>query len=136
MKKIIFILLLLVTNSVYAEWTELGQDKDTEYYYDKSSINLVGNFGRVWRYNNNKQVNINYKSVVALDEYDCINKTRKIVSFSEYSEYDLKGTETQIAESLLPKTGNFVRPNTIDSLLMKMACKKLFYWKDFLLTNR
>jgi hypothetical protein len=125
MKKILLALsLLLVTNSVYAEWTELGQDKDTEYYYDKSSINLVGNIGRIWRYNNNKQANINYKSVVALDEYDCVNKTRKIVSFSEYSEYDLKGTETQIAESLLPKAGNFVRPSSIDYFLIKMVCKQ------------
>jgi hypothetical protein len=125
MKKLLITLsLIIITNSVYAEWTELGQIEDTQYYYDKSSINLVGNIGRIWRYNNNTQSNINYKSVIALDEYDCINKTRKIVSFSEYSEYDLKGKETKIAESLLPKTGNFVRPNTIDSLLMKMACKK------------
>jgi hypothetical protein len=125
MKKLLITLsLLIITNSVYAEWTELGQIEDTQYYYDKSSINLVGNIGRIWRYNNNTQANINYKSVIALDEYDCINKTRKIVSFSEYSEYDLKGKETKIAESFLLKTGNFVRPNSIEYLLMEMACKK------------
>ena len=125
MKKLLLILLLiLATNSVYAEWTELGQIEDTEYYYDKSSVTRVGNVGRVWRYNNNRQANINYKSVVGLDEYDCINKTRKVVSFSEYSEYDLKGTETRIAKNLLPTTGDFVRPGTIDYFLMKMACKK------------
>jgi len=125
MKKLLLTLsLFLITNFVNAEWKELGQDKDTAYYYDKSSINLVGNVGRIWRYNNVKQANINYKSVVALDEYDCINKTRKIVSFSEYSEYDLKGTETQIAENLLPKTASFVRPKSIEHFLMEMVCKK------------
>ena len=125
MKKLLLTLsLLIVTNSVYAEWTELGQIKDTQFYYNKSSITRIGNVARIWRYNNYTQANINWKSTVGLDEYDCINKTRKIVSFSEYSEYDLKGTETQIEKNLLPSMGNFVRPETIDDFLMKMACKK------------
>ncbi len=125
MKKILITLsLLIITNSVYAEWIALGKIENTEYYYDKSSITRVGNVGRIWRYNNNMEENIKYKSVLALNEYDCINKTQKIVSFSEYSEYDLKGKETKITKNLLPTTEDFIQPNSIDYLLMKMVCKK------------
>jgi hypothetical protein len=125
MKKILITLsLLIITNSVYAEWIALGKIENTEYYYDKSSITRVGNVGRIWRYNNNTEENIKYKSVLALNEYDCINKTQKIVSFSEYSEYDLKGKETKITKNLLPTTEDFIQPNSIDYLLMKMVYKK------------
>ena len=123
MKKLLLIVsLLLITNSVYAEWTELGQIEDIKYYYDKSSVTRIGNVARMWRYNNNTQANIKYKSVLALNEYDCINETLKILSFTEYSEYDLKGKETKIAKNLLP-TEDFIQPNSIDYLFLKMVCK-------------
>ena len=125
MKKLLITLsLLIITNSAYAEWVALGKIENTEYYYDKSSITRVGNVGRIWRYNNNTEENIRYKSVLALNEYDCINKTQKIVSFTEYSEYDLKGKETKITKNLLPTTEDFIQPNSIDYFLIKMVCKK------------
>ena len=124
MKKLLLtIALILIATNVFAAWEFLATTSNGEHFYDKSSIKRNGSIVRVWTYVNYNQANVenNEQSMVGLKEFDCKNETNLVLSLDAYSEVNLKGTMTSVNAEKAKK--QFVRPNTIDSQLMKLACK-------------
>jgi dipeptidase len=116
------ILFILNTTNVLADWEFYGETSNAKHFYDKSSIKRNGNAVRVWNYLNFNSPDEKEKSMVGLKEYDCSSATVLVLSLDAYSEHDLGGTNTKVVTEGAKK--QFVRPNSIDSTLMKLACKK------------
>ena len=129
MKTLLLILsLLLITTNAYAEWTFYGKDLDGNvWFYDKSTIKRNGDKVKVWNYtnyssNNEKTKSLNLGSQRVLDEIDCVNETTKFLSFQNFTEQDLKGEMDDVPITNRPM--NYIVPNSIQALLMKLVCKK------------
>ena len=97
MKKILTLLLLIVSTSVFAEWTKVtvSSDRDMTVYVDYETIKKKSNKVKVLDLLDFKTVHKNksyrYKSQLSLNEYDCEEKTRRILNFYWYSENMKKG---------------------------------------------
>ena len=97
MKKILTLLLLIVSTSVFAEWTKVtvSSDRDMTVYVDYETIKKKSNKVKVLDLLDFKTVHKNksyrYKSQLSLNEYDCEEETRRMLDFHWYSENMKKG---------------------------------------------
>jgi hypothetical protein len=89
MKKILILLLLMVSTSGYAEWTAMGGDGDATAYVDFGTIKRKGNKAKMWYLTDFKVVKESegdrYLSMIARDEYDCEEKTKRTLDLYLYS---------------------------------------------------
>ena len=129
MKTLLLILsLLLITTNAYAEWTFYGENGDNSvFFYDKSTLIRNGNKVKVWSYfnfspNNEKAKSLNMFSARMLEEIDCVNQTLKRLSVHSFTEPDLNGDMSNDTKS--NPTIVYIAPDSINTTLMKLACKK------------
>jgi hypothetical protein len=130
MKKLLtlFLTLLLITTNAYAEWTSFAEFEDGQHhFYDKSTVKRNGDKTRVWTYWNFAPAEIKAKSlkmssVRTLEEFDCVNETRKSLASHNYTKNNLKGDMNDM--TLSDPTIVYVAPNSVESSLMKLVCKK------------
>ena len=124
----LFLTLLLITTNAYAEWTFYSETSDGHiFFYDESSIKRNGNKVKVWRGvnippNNKKAKSLNMISSRGLDEIDCVNETRKILSLHTFTKPNLQG---DMFDATNPNpTTDYISPDSTQAVLMKLVCKK------------
>jgi len=126
MKKLLTIFLLLFSINGHCEWTKLVDNDETSSYIDKTTIKKNGSFVKVWElldYKTPQELNSGkYKSSVILFEYDCKDERRRILSLVEYTEQ--MGIGKQILTIDDPDKWSYVKPNTMQFLLMKSLCSR------------
>lgn len=97
MKKIMALLLLIVSTNVFAEWTKVTvtSDRDMTVYVDYETIKKKGNKVKMLDLTEFKTVHKNksyrYLSQLSLNEYDCEEETRRMLDFHWYAENMKKG---------------------------------------------
>ena len=97
MKKILILLLLMVSTSVFAEWTEVGQSADgMTAYVDFGTIKRKSHKVKMWDLYDFKTVQKGaggerYLSAISRNEYDCEEETRRMLDFHWYAENMKKG---------------------------------------------
>lgn len=125
MKKLLFVLLLSINSVVRAEWTLTGQGSSGEVYIDKSSIQQISSYMRMWErheYFENSEVSIigKMRSARILVEYDCREKKSRILSFQAFKESNLKNSYPQDNKI---EQWSFIAPGTVSAILLNNICK-------------
>ena len=128
MKKILILLLLMVSTSVFAEWTVLGSGAyGTTFYADFGTIKRIGNKVKIWSLLDFKTVqkveNYKFLSQMVRSEYDCEEETMRILDVYLYSG-NMRGSGIVFSDANIKKEAWSVTPDTIDEGLFKIACDK------------
>jgi hypothetical protein len=125
MKKLLFVLLLSISSLVHAEWTLIETSDTATFFIDKSSIQQVNQYKRIWSkteyFPNSKMVIENKISSTRMySEYDCREKKSRFLSFQAYKQsnlVDLFFSDNKTEE------WNFIAPNTYSMLILETVCK-------------
>lgn len=129
MKKILILLLLMVSTDLFAEWTKVtdSSDGDMTVYVDYGSIKKKGNKVKILDLTDFKTVHKNksyrYFSQLSLNEYDCEEKTRRMLNFHWYSENMKKGNIVY-SEKNINDEGKSIPTDSIGTDLFNIACSK------------
>ena len=127
MKKVLVLLLLMVSTNVFAEWTKSGESKDAFFYVDYGTIKKKGNKVKMWTMYDYKTVkmieNDRYLSMVNYDEYDCEKETVKWLDYYFYSG-NMRTGEIVGSSTNIKKEPFSIMPGSIDETLFKITCSK------------
>ena len=127
MKKILILLLLMVSTSVFAEWTRVTEsaDGDMTTYIDYGTIKKKGHKVKVWNLFDYKTVRIGaanerYLSSVTRFEYDC---KKEMVRQLDVHWYSRQGEIVRSITNIKDETES-VMPGSMIETLFKIACGK------------
>ena len=128
MKKVLVLLLLMVSTNVFAEWTEVGgNDGDMTAYFDIQNIKRKGDKVKMWSLFDYKTVQKNsygiYLSQLSRNEYDCEEETGRLIDASLYLRNMLMGGVVD-SMSNMKNEPTSIQPLTTEQLLFKIACYK------------
>ena len=129
MKKLIPILLLMVSTSVFAKWTEVdgSDDRDQTAYADFGTIKRKGHKVKMWRLHDFKTVHEvagdRYLSQLERDEYDCEEETTRILDLNFYSG-NMRQGGIVASSSNIKDEGYSVTPESVGETFFKIACGK------------
>jgi hypothetical protein len=123
MKKLLLIILLTVSINVNAAWEHAFSDDGNDEFIDLSSIQHGVFTKKVWIYINfDHYSRYNVGSTVAQEEFNCSNKSHKLLFYAHYSGKNQTG---EVLES-----GNFheqwepIIPFSNDNIKYNMVCGK------------
>ncbi len=128
MKKIVVLLLLVVSTNVMAEWTAVGSVDNLTVYVDFGTIKRKGNKVKMWHLFDFKTVkilpdsNTKYLSLVSRNEYDCEEETSVALDMYWYSE-NMRGGEV-VYSSTTKDDAISILPGSINETFYKAACRK------------
>ena len=129
MKKIVVLLLFVISTSVVAEWTkacESGNGNMT-VYADIQTITKKENKVRIWVLFDFKLVQkfekYRFLSSVIQDEYDCEEKTQRPLETYWFSE-NMKGGEIVVHSDHKKNKPESIMPGTPNLILFNIACGK------------
>ena len=129
MKKLLILLLLLVSTSVFAEWIRIASntDDDMTVYVDFGTIKKKGNKAKMWSLYDDKTVqkwgNINHLSQVSRNEYDCEEETKRILDLYLYSG-NMRQGEVVYSLKNIKEEPHSIFPESIEEISLKIACFK------------
>ena len=130
MKKILVLLLLMVSTSVFAEWTRVTESADGGYtlYIDYGTIKKKGHKLKVWNLFDYKTVRIGaanerYLSALTRFEYDCEEETERGLDYYWYSRNMRQGEIVRSITNIKDETES-VMPGSMIETLFKIACGK------------
>ena len=129
MKKVLVLLLLIVSTSVFAEWTRVSEsaDGDMTVYADSETIKRKGRKVKIWRLFDFKTVKETagkrYLSSLSRNEYDCEEETRRMLDLFWYSG-NMRQGEMVSSQSNIKDEGTSILPESISEALFKIACGK------------
>lgn len=129
MKKVVVLLLLMVSTNVFAEWSKLGDssDKESTVYVDFETIKRKGNKVKMSYLLDFKSVktigNISFLSSVFYTEFDCEEETGRLIDASLYLRNMLMGGVVD-SMSNMKNEPTSIQPLTTEQLLFKIACYK------------
>ena len=126
MKRILIVILLVISGNSYAEWTQFGGSDEFTQYIDKETIRRNGNFVKMWDLKDFKTAQ-NYSSDSYLSdkaqwEYDCKEERGRILAFSWFSGQMGNGKVVYLKSD----TGKWspIQPDSVGEALWKVACGK------------
>jgi serine protease Do len=118
------------TSSAIAQWARLGatalNDKGFEHYADASTKQRTGSIVRMWMMDNffNPQRlsdGRNYRSIAALEEFDCGEKRNRTLSYIYYA--DAMGSGAVIYSDNSPRgSWNYMVPGSVGATQLAFAC--------------
>ncbi len=128
-KTIISMLLLIVSSSVFAEWTLVAsaaaKDGSSVGYADLSTIRRSGTKAKMWSLRDYKIIqtagSVSLLSSERQDEYDCTEDQSRFLAFNLYSGHMGGGSvvdTNSIASEWIP-----VPPGSVIYYLWKVACE-------------
>jgi len=129
MKKLTLLLLLMVSTSVFAEWTRVAgtPDGDITAYADSETIKRKGSKVKMWSMNDYKTVhsldNGGYLSGASYDEYDCEGGTRRMLDLYLYSG-NMRSGDIVYSHKNIKEEAESIIPQSILESLFKIACGK------------
>ena len=129
MKKLLILLLLLVSTSVFAEWIRYASntDGDMTVYADFGTIKKKGNKVKMWSLYDEKTVkkwgNTNHLSTIQHYEYDCEEGTKRMLDIYWYSG-NMRQGEVVFSLKNIKEEAESIIPGSIDEISLKIACGK------------
>ena len=135
MKKVLVLLLLMVSTSVFAEWTPVdgSKDGDMTVYIDFGTIKRKGNKVKMWKLYDFKTVkklavkklgeNDRYLSGVFYTEYDCEEETGRMLDLYLYSG-NMRQGDIVYSHKNIKEEAESIIPQSIEESLFKIACDK------------
>jgi hypothetical protein len=130
MKKLTLLLLLMISTSVFAEWTEVSSDgANMTGYVDLGTIKKKGHKVKMWSLSDFKTVQISkadntrYLSSVSHYEYDCEEETGRQLDIYWYSSNMRRGEIVYSVPNIKDEAGSII-PDSIGEIDFKIACSK------------
>jgi hypothetical protein len=129
MRRLTLLLLLLISTTVLAEWTEFGgnTDFDLTSYIDFETIKRKDNKVWMWSLFDYKTVqkfkNYRYLSQVSRMEYDCEEETKRILDFYWYSE-NMRSGEVVYSETSIESEEESIIPVSLAKDIFEIVCNK------------
>jgi hypothetical protein len=131
MKKILILLLLMISTNVFAEWLRFADNDDGNetVYVDLETIKRKGNKVKMWNLFDFKTAKISpldnrsYLSQLSLNEYDCEEETNRTLDFYFYSG-NMRGGEVVASQSNIKQEPTAILPGSMGEGLFKIACGK------------
>jgi hypothetical protein len=125
MKKLLFVLLLSISSVVYAQWTYITENDDTQFFVDLTSIHQIGQYKRVWlksEYSSNSKItlNENIRSIRTLTEFDCREKKYRQLSLHAFKQSNLIDLDVS---SNKQGEWKFIPPKTVADTELTIVCK-------------
>ena len=123
MKNLVFIFILIVSTSSWAQWSPVAIDVDgTIFNFDYSTLRKDGDLRKIWTLSNfvEKESNGVVSSRVRM-EYDCKNERQRYLSFKLFSEKNATGVVIESGD--IPSSWKDIAPDTAAWKLMQTACK-------------
>jgi hypothetical protein len=126
MKKILMMLLLLVSTNVFAvDWVKTGENDNFTHYVDPQSIRRAGNKVKVWELWDYKSgqllVDKRYLSLLAKFEFDCFEDTSRTLDAYNYSGKMGTG-DIVLSRPNLTKPAESVLPGSTGETELKAVC--------------
>ena len=123
MKKLLFVGLMMLTSSAWAEWVIFSKDEEATFYYDPATIRKDGNTRRVWTLQNLKQRHADGEmSRRGRMEYDCKQERFQVLDISQHSE-PMAGGKVLTVE-IGSGTWRGIAPGTINESILNIVCAK------------
>jgi hypothetical protein len=127
--KRLLLLLMLVSQPVWAEWVEAGRSGEGtgahNYYWDPTTVRKTANGRRAWLMSSWDQPQTrsfgNYQSTKELWEFDCAGERVRTLQASAYSGPNGAGEE--LAKRDNPVAWSFAIPGSNGEYLLNAACK-------------
>ena len=126
MKRLLVVLLLVMSANSYAEWTPFSGNDEFTDYIDRTTIRRNGNFVKIWSLTDYKTVQ-NYPGNSSLSgktqsEYDCKEERKRTLAFSWFSGQMGNGTLVYSNSD----TGKWspIQPGSIGEATWEVACGK------------
>ena len=126
MKQILFVLLLIST-SAWAEWTNIGNTTAIDGYLDASTIRKKGNNVKMWVLYDYKATQKQvagkpFLSAIGQEEFDCEDEQMRTLAFILYSGNMRNGDIVHSMSS--PDEWSPVPPGSIAKIYLDIACGK------------
>jgi hypothetical protein len=125
MKKVLVLLLLIVSTSVFAEWANVDDNDEMTTYVDFGTIKKKGNKVKIWSLIDFKTVQtyekIKFLSQLTRNEYDCEEETRRMLDLFWYS-VNMRQGEIVFSSKNIKDEAESIVPGSIDETLFKIAC--------------
>ncbi len=122
MKKIILILLLLITNSAYAEWRLLIHHENFDSYIETNSLKSKGKIVSYWMLEDHTTMQEDWFSMKFKSENNCETEEFRHISLNYYSEKMGHGKVVAKINDI-PKWEHVI-PDTVGETIHKFVCKK------------
>ena len=129
MKKLVVLLLLMVSTSVFAGWTEVDSNDEMTFYIDFGTIKRKGHKVKMWSLYDHKTLktstlnNTRYLSQLIRKEFDCEQETKRLLDSYLYSGNMRSGDIVFSATNIKDEAISII-PESIDDLSLKIACYK------------
>lgn len=130
MKRLLFIVLLMVCSASWAGWEMTGEADGLTHYHDKSTIQINGVTAQMWAMYDFPEVQTNadgdsYKSVKSLLAFNCKYETLTMTSVLQYS--GPSGTGDVVLSDTFKESEwvwDRIVPNTLVKIESDIACGK------------
>ena len=128
MRRLIFVLLMFISCSVWAEWVKIMENPTperegvTSFYFDPATIRKDKDRRRVWQLSDFRGKDEGASSRYLM-EYDCGREHARGLAMTSHAGNMATGLETQPSIDF-PTIGSYVAPNTLQDKVMKIVCAK------------
>jgi len=124
--KRLLLLLMLVSQPVWAEWVAMGTTRGgTNYYWDPATVRKTAEGRRVWMIYSSEQPQTDlgtaYRSSRWLEEFDCVGERTRALQWTTYSGPMLGGTSVNQWSG--PGPWQFIPPNSVGDHQLQYVCK-------------
>ena len=131
MKKTLMILLLMVSTSVFSEWTRVSETANGEYtsYVSLEHIQKNGSKVKMWNLNDYKtkmqipDTGVLFLSQITFTEYNCEEETSRMLDWAVYPENMARGGISDSHTNIQRAPEQIIPGSTADAL-SKVACGK------------
>ena len=126
MKKLVVLLLLMISTNVFAEWTPVDTSSDGTQtaYLDIDTIKRKGNKVSMWMMIDYKTVQEGgFLSAVSRFEYDCEERTSRMLDFVWYKG-NMMSKDVLFGDSYMKLEARSISPSSMDETILKIACGK------------
>lgn len=129
MKKLIGLMLFLISVNIFAGWKMVDFTDEFTAYVDKQTISKKGNKVKAWILFDYKSVktfsgdNSKYLSQISREEYDCAEVTRKGLAFQWYSG-NMGGGNVVYVNNIKQDSAVEIPPASVMESSFKEVCGK------------
>jgi hypothetical protein len=124
MKRVLFLILTMLSCSASADWTEVTVNSDGDIFYvDFDTLKKDGSKRTVWRAANYMVPIANGKffSVRSRETFDCVQETSTVLSRTVFTQRDFKGESVNIEPD---GKATHHAPSTVGATIMRSVCSR------------
>jgi hypothetical protein len=121
-------LLLQSASALAANWVQVAESDDAQCFIETESIRRIGDKVQCWESRNYDEPRTlgehTYSSDLVFKEFDCYNRTCKLLFIIHYSEKDRRGSSVFYATYSSSDIPSRIVPESVGEVMMKFLCQQ------------